>query len=340
MLQGFNRLKRKKRPPYRVNATLRPYQVEGVKWLKYLYDNNLGGCLADDMGLGKTLQTIALLSMVYPGCPEPTLIIMPRSLLFNWEKELDRFAPDITHSTYYGTDRNLEEALRANVVLTTYAVARNDVMKLKDIKFRCIVLDESQNIKNISSQTAMAVQTLTSEHRFALSGTPMENNLTELYSLFCFLNPAMFGTAEDFNSSYTYPIQKYGDKDAAASLRRKIFPFILRRLKRDVLKDLPDRIDRTIYVEMSDAQARLYNERRLSYRRQITESIAKGASTSRSSLCSRPSANCAASPPCPKVCRRAKSRPLKSTNSKNRSSPPSASAINPWYSSTLSPAWR
>lgn len=275
VLQGFNRLKKEKCPPYRVNATLRPYQVEGVKWLKYLYDNNLGGCLADDMGLGKTLQTIALLSMVYPDCPEPTLIIMPRSLLFNWEKELDRFAPDITHSTYYGTDRNLEESLRANVVLTTYAVARNDVMKLKDIKFRCIVLDESQNIKNISSQTAMAVQTLSSEHRFALSGTPMENNLTELYSLFCFLNPTMFGTAEDFNSSYTYPIQKYGDKDAAASLRRKIFPFILRRLKRDVLKDLPDRIDRTIYVEMSDTQAHLYNERRLSYRRQIAEYIAK-----------------------------------------------------------------
>lgn len=275
LLEGFNDLKRKRRPSYKVQATLRPYQNEGVKWLKYLYDNKLGGCLADDMGLGKTLQTIALLSMIYPQCAEPTLIIMPRSLLFNWEKELGRFAPQISHSTYYGTDRNLTESLKSNVVLTTYAVARNDVMKLKDVKFDCVVLDESQNIKNIGSQTTLAVQTLRSDHRLALSGTPMENNLTELYSLFCFLNPTMFGSAEDFNSSYTYPIQKYGDKDASKSLRRKIFPFILRRLKRDVLQDLPDRIDQTIYVEMNEKQSQLYNERRLSYRQHIEEAIAK-----------------------------------------------------------------
>ncbi len=275
ILNGFNQIGKDPRPDYMVNATLRPYQVEGVKWLKYLYDNKLGGCLADDMGLGKTLQTIALLSLVYPDCSAPTLIVMPRSLLFNWEKELDRFAPAISHSTYYGTDRDLTKALESNIVLTTYAVARNDIMKLKDIKFQCIVLDESQNIKNFSSQTTMAIQMLASDRRFALSGTPMENNLTELYSLFCFLNPTMFGSVEDFNSSYTYPIQKFGDKDASRSLRRKIFPFILRRLKKDVLDDLPERIDQTIYVEMSEKQHKLYNDRRLSYRRQISETIAK-----------------------------------------------------------------
>lgn len=275
VLEGFNGLKTAPKPDYKVNATLRPYQNEGVKWLRYLYDNKLGGCLADDMGLGKTLQTIALLSMIYPGCTAPSLIVMPRSLLFNWEKELKRFCPAIAFSTYYGTDRSLEAALRANVVLTTYAVARNDIMKLKEHKFQCIVLDESQNIKNYASQTTMAVQLLESDHRFALSGTPMENNLTELYSLFRFLNPTMFGTIEDFNASYTAPIQKYGDKDAADSLRRKIFPFILRRLKKDVLDDLPPRIDQTLYVEMSEKQHRLYNERRLSYRQQIGEAIAK-----------------------------------------------------------------
>lgn len=275
ILEGFNKLATKRKPRYKVNATLRPYQIEGVKWLKYLYDNKLGGCLADDMGLGKTLQTIALLSMIYPGCDSPSLIVMPQSLLFNWERELDRFCPAITHATYYGPDRNLDEALKANVVLTTYALVRNDIMKLKDRNFHCIVLDESQNIKNLASQTTMAVQMLSGEHRLALSGTPMENNLTELYSLFRFLNPTMFGSAEDFNSSYTLPIQKYGDKDASRSLRRKIFPFILRRLKRDVLADLPERIDKTIYVEMSDRQRRVYDERRLSYRRQIEESIAR-----------------------------------------------------------------
>lgn len=275
LLEGFNKLKDSPKSPYKVNASLRPYQIEGVKWLKYLYDNKLGGCLADDMGLGKTLQTIALLSMIYPECDTPTLIVMPRSLLFNWERELDRFAPAITHSTYYGTDRNLKEALKANVILTTYAVVRNDIMKLKKRKFRCIILDESQNIKNLASQTTMAVQMLDGEYRLALSGTPMENNLTELYSLFCFLNPTMFGSAEDFNSSYTIPIQKNGDKDASQSLRRKIFPFIMRRLKRDVLADLPERIDKTIYVEMTEEQHRVYNELRLSYRRQIEESIAR-----------------------------------------------------------------
>lgn len=275
VLEGFNDLKTAPKPNYDVNATLRPYQNEGVKWMKYLYDNKLGGCLADDMGLGKTLQTIALLSMIYPGCDSPTLIVMPRSLLFNWEKELKRFSPVITFSTYYGTDRSLDDVLKANVVLTTYAVARNDIMKLKEHKFQCIVLDESQNIKNYTSQTTLAVQLLESDHRFALSGTPMENNLTELYSLFRFLNPTMFGTIEDFNASYTAPIQKFGDKDASDSLRRKIFPFILRRLKKDVLDDLPPRIDQTLYVEMSEKQQRLYNERRLSYRQQIGEAIAK-----------------------------------------------------------------
>lgn len=273
VLQGFNDLKKAKAPKLDVEAKLRPYQVEGVKWLKYLYDNNLGGCLADDMGLGKTLQTISLLSMVYPKAERPTLIVMPRSLLFNWERELDRFCPRLTHSTYYGPDRNLTKALKSQIVLTTYAMVRNDIDTLKDVDFEYVILDESQNIKNISAQTTAAVNLLTADHRLALSGTPMENNLTELYSLFLFLNPQMFGTLEDFNSSYTYPIHKFGDKDASASLRRKIFPFILRRLKKDVLNDLPDRIDQTIYVEMSQAQARLYEERRVAYKAQIEQSI-------------------------------------------------------------------
>ncbi|MDE5807707.1 MAG: DEAD/DEAH box helicase [Muribaculaceae bacterium] len=275
VLEGFNKLGKGEVPSYKVEATLRPYQNEGVKWLKYLFDNRLGGCLADDMGLGKTLQTIAMLSLIYPESENPSLIVMPRSLLFNWEKELKRFAPQISFYTYYGTARDLDEAMKANLVLTTYALVRNDIEKLKEIKFECIVLDESQSIKTFSSQITTAVQLLHSEHRIALSGTPMENNLTELYSLFRFLNPPMFGTLEDFNSSYTYPIQKNGDKDAAESLRRKIFPFILRRLKKDVLDDLPPRIDKTIYVEMSESQQKLYNERRISYRQQIEAAVAR-----------------------------------------------------------------
>ena len=275
ILEGFNSIKKRNAPEYKVHATLRPYQKEGVKWMEYLYKNDLGGCLADDMGLGKTLQTIALLTSIYPSSDAPTLIIMPRSLLFNWEKELDRFAPQLTYYTFYGSQRDMSEATSRNLVLTTYALVRNDIEDFRNHRWECIVLDESQNIKNTSAQTTAAVMMLEASHRFALSGTPMENNLTELYSLFRFLNPTMFGSIEDFNASYTTPIQKYGDKGASESLRRKIFPFILRRLKKDVLNDLPDRIDQTLYVEMSETQKALYERRRLSYREQIDEAIAR-----------------------------------------------------------------
>ncbi|MDE7080686.1 MAG: DEAD/DEAH box helicase [Muribaculaceae bacterium] len=275
VLEGFNRIPDSPMPEIKVNATLRPYQEQGVKWLCYLYRNRLGGCLADDMGLGKTLQAIALLTTVYPGAARPSMIVMPRSLLFNWEKELTRFAPQLTFHTYYGSDRDLKKALEADIILTTYAVARNDIESLKDQPLECVILDESQHIKTITTQTATAICLLNAQHRFALSGTPMENNLTELYSLFRFLNPTMFGSIDDFNASYTMPIQRAADKEAAESLRRRIFPFILRRLKRDVLSDLPERIDQTMYVEMSAPQQRLYNERRLSFRQQIEEEIAR-----------------------------------------------------------------
>lgn len=274
--EGFNKLKKKKTGKYDVKATLRPYQIEGVKWIKYLYDNNLGGCLADDMGLGKTLQTIAVLTMTRDSAGQaPALIVMPRSLLFNWEKELQRFAPQLSVSTYYGPGRQLQPMMHSDVILTTYATVRNDIELLKGETFDYVILDESQNIKNVASQTSNAMMLLDARHRLALSGTPMENNLTEIYSLFRFLNPTMFGDLESYNSAYTYPIQHDGDKDATDSLRRRIFPFMLRRLKKEVLQDLPDRIDQTIYVEMSPRQKTLYDERRLYYRQQIHDTIAR-----------------------------------------------------------------
>lgn len=273
IFEGLNALKSATLPKLQLNATLRPYQREGVKWIKYLYDNNLGGCLADDMGLGKTVQTIGVLTQLYPQAERPTLIVMPRSLLFNWQQELKKFAPQLSVATYYGSERFLDEALNAQIILTTYAMVRNDIEKLRTINWQYIILDESQNIKNLSSQISQAVMLLEAEHRLALSGTPMENNLTELYSLFRFLNPTMFGTLDDFNALYANPIQRTGDKDAMQSLRRKIFPFMLRRLKSEVLKDLPDRIEQTNCVEMSAEQARLYNQRRLYFREQIEKTI-------------------------------------------------------------------
>lgn len=271
--EGFNHLAQQKLKVPALKATLRPYQTEGIKWMKYLYDNNMGGCLADDMGLGKTLQTIGVLNLIYPAESLPTLIVMPRSLLFNWQNEMARFSPKLKVYTYYGNTRNINEALKHQVILTTYAIVRNDIETFKDQTFHYVILDESQNIKNVAAQSTQAILMLKAQHKLALSGTPIENNLTELFSLFRFLNPTMFGSLDDFNSRYTNPIQHDDDKEALQSLRRKIFPFMLRRLKRDVLKDLPDRIDKTLYVEMNEAQAQFYEQRRVFFKEQVNRSI-------------------------------------------------------------------
>jgi SNF2 family DNA or RNA helicase len=273
IFEGFNKLARQKASVPELNAALRPYQVQGFKWLQYLHQQQLAGCLADDMGLGKTLQTIAQLATLYPGTSEPSLIVMPRSLLFNWEREVRRFAPQISTYTFYGAGRETEAMRKAHLVFTTYATMRNEIEQLKDHNFHYVILDESQHIKNLNSQTAKAALLLRSKHRLALSGTPIENNLGELYSLFHFLNPAMFGTLNQFNEDYLIPIQKHNDKEATLHLRRKIYPFILRRLKRDVLKELPDKIEQTLFVEMSDDQKRLYEQRRRYYAETIQDQI-------------------------------------------------------------------
>ena len=274
IFEGFNDIGKKRYQLPQVNAKLRPYQKDGFKWIKYLHDNKLGGCLADDMGLGKTLQTICILASVYPKEKLPTLIVMPRSLLFNWNAEVKKFAPHLTTYTYYGNTRDIGEAKKSNLIFTTYALMRNDIEKLKEEKLYYLILDESQNIKNIQALTTKAVMLLQSKHRLALSGTPIENNLGELYSLFRFLNPAMFGTVGQFNQNYLLPIQKNNDKDAIRQLRQKIYPFILRRLKKDVLKDLPDKIEQTLHIEMSTAQQKLYHQRRAFYKEAIDSSIA------------------------------------------------------------------
>ncbi len=273
--EGFNQLASKRLTTTGVKAKLRNYQKEGVKWINYLYDNNFGGCLADDMGLGKTLQTITMLVKVYSSLStlHSSLIVMPRSLLFNWQDELKKFAPQLTYYTYYGTQRNLEEAMGSQLILTTYALVRNDIELFRKENFHYIILDESQNIKNLASQTTQAILLLNGDHRLALSGTPIENNLTELYSLYRFLNPAMLGSIEEFNRQYATPIQHQADKEATESLRRKIFPFMLRRLKKDVLKELPDRTEQTLYVEMEPIHAQFYEERRRYYEQAIQSSI-------------------------------------------------------------------
>lgn len=282
IFEGFNSIKKKRYRLPKINAKLRPYQKDGFKWLKYLHDNKLGGCLADDMGLGKTLQSIALLATDYPAEKKPTLIVMPKSLLFNWKHEVEKFAPQLTTYTFYAGTRDMEEARKAHLIFTTYAIMRIEIETFKEEEFHYVILDESQNIKNIQAQTTKAAMLLNATHRLALSGTPIENNLGELYSLFRFLNPSMFGSLQMFNEYYLSPIQKHNDKEAIYQLRKKIYPFILRRLKKDVLQDLPDKIEQTLFVEMSDAQKKLYNERRSFYKTAIENSIAtKGLQQSR-----------------------------------------------------------
>jgi SNF2 family DNA or RNA helicase len=253
---------------------LRPYQRDGLKWLNYLHQHGLGGCLADDMGLGKTVQTIALLSRIYPKQKTPSLLVMPRSLLFNWRHELETFCPALRHQIYHGPDRDLDAAMEGHLVLTTYGMLRNNIEDFVKRRFLYVILDESQAIKNSDTQTTKAVLTLKAKHRLALSGTPIENNLGELYSLFRFLNPSMFGSAAEFSRDYAVPIHHNDDRDAARELRKKIYPFILRRLKRDVLKDLPDKIEQVLYVDMSTEQRKLYDARRRFYYQTIKQRIA------------------------------------------------------------------
>jgi superfamily II DNA or RNA helicase len=260
-----------------LRAQLRPYQEHGYKWLSYLTRHRLGGCLADDMGLGKTIQTIALLAANPPADKKSSLVVMPRSLLFNWALEVHRFAPQLSTYAYHGCERDLKTALEADLVLTTYGTLRSDIERLREVDFHYLVLDESQNIKNPDAQATKAALLIKAEHRLALSGTPVENNLVELYSLFRFLNPSMFGSLGDFVRDYATPIQRDNDKDALAELRSKVAPFILRRLKKDVLKELPDKVEQVLYVEMSAEQKTLYEARRLHYYETLrTEVAARG----------------------------------------------------------------
>ncbi len=273
ILEGFNSIKGTPPLVTKMKVTLRDYQKKGFAWLNYLKENKLGGCLADDMGLGKTVQSIALLATIYPKEKLSSLIVMPTSLLVNWQREVEKFAPKISSVIYHGADRDLSSALKKNLIFTTYAMVRNDIDKLREQNFYYIILDESQKIKNIQSKISKAVMLLNSSRRLALSGTPVENNIGELYSLYRFLNPAMFGSLKNFQDDYHNPITKQGDEEAMGDLKKKIYPFLLRRLKTDVLKELPDKTEQIIYVDMTPEQAKLYEKRRKFYHEAIKMQI-------------------------------------------------------------------
>ncbi|MCP4294529.1 MAG: DEAD/DEAH box helicase, partial [Proteobacteria bacterium] len=276
---GLNQLSQQKIELPQVQADLRDYQKTGFQWLRYLYQNNLGGCLADDMGLGKTLQAITLLASIYPDEPAPSLVVLPKSLLFNWENELKRFSPQLNYSIHYGQHRDLKRACNAQVVLTTYGLVRKEIKEFQKHRFHCVILDESQQIQNMNSQIAKAVMLLNCEKRFALSGTPIQNHLGELYSLFRFLNPSMFGSEADFLRRYSVPIQFSGNEQVTEELKKKIYPFVLRRIKKDVLLELPEKVEKIHYIEMSPEQQQLYDQKILFARHLLEEQLQGDDST-------------------------------------------------------------
>ncbi len=270
-------LKAKKIPevsvPAELKAELRDYQHDGLNWLNFLDEFNFGGCLADDMGLGKTIQIIAfILSQREKRGHTTNLIIVPTSLLFNWQEELSRFAPSIKVLLHYGPDRTkaTSHMHEYEVILTTYGMLLSDVRFLKNFHFNYIFLDESQTIKNPNSERYKAARLLQSRNRIVLTGTPVENSTFDLYSQLSFACPGLLGSKQYFKDIYAIPIDKFEYSKRALELQQKIKPFILRRTKKQVAKELPEKTETVIFCEMNAEQRRIYD----AYEKELREFIA------------------------------------------------------------------
>ena len=250
--------------PETLRAELREYQIEGFGWLRRLAEWGVGGILADDMGLGKTLQTLAvLLDRAVDG---PALVVAPTSVGFNWKNETERFAPDLNVHLYRDTDRDqfLDELGPQDLVVCSYGLLLRDAAKLSQIKWATFVLDEAQAIKNNRSKTAVAAKTIDANWKLALTGTPMENHLGELWSIFNVVAPGVFGGWANFRTRFATPIEKNQDDERRGALRDRIQPFVLRRTKSEVLKDLPPRTDQNLTIELSNEERVVYDRVRMS----------------------------------------------------------------------------
>ena len=264
--KSFDQVEKVDAPPDFVGS-LRPYQLRGLEWLAFLDRLKLGACLADDMGLGKTIQLIALLlhERRDERRPGPTLLVVPMSLVGNWQREIARFAPSLKTLVHHGLDRLtgdafVKQAREHDVVISTYGLSHRDLEHLSVVEWHRIVLDEAQNIKNPASKQSLAVRAIPSEHRVVLTGTPVENRLTELWSILDFLNPGYLGSGGEFRRRFAVPIERYHDEDRAHRLRQLIRPFVLRRLKSDpsVEVDLPEKMEMKVYCNLTKEQAALY----------------------------------------------------------------------------------
>ena len=278
--------------PDELVSILRPYQKEGFKWLSELRANNFSGVLADDMGLGKTLQTITLLKAHYESQKEgdgqvvdlfttsttnttASLIIVPSSLIYNWVAELRRFAPSLRVHVHTGQHRSLDTIIfkKYQVIITTYGLARNDIDFLAKNEFDYVILDESQNIKNPTSKIAKTVSKLKTKHRLALTGTPIENSLSDLWSQMNFLNNGLLGSYTFFKSEFVTPIERNNDENKKEKLKKLVYPFILRRTKEQVAKELPAVTEQVMVCQMTEEQESLYEEVKSQYRNFILDEM-------------------------------------------------------------------
>jgi len=275
-LQSFSGIKDYALPD-KFEGTLRPYQKAGYNWLRFLNEFHLGGCLADDMGLGKTVQTLALLQAEKEKNAGTSLLIMPTSLVYNWEMEASKFTPDLKILTYTGTLRNkdIKRFSKYDVVLTSYGITRLDIDLFKQFFFNYIILDESQVIKNPTSNIAKAVMELKSRYKLTLTGTPLENTTLDLWSQMTFINPGLLGGQTFFKNEYQQPIEKKRDEAKTKKLNSIIKPFILRRLKSQVATDLPEKVENVYYTNMTTEQEQKYEEAKSFYRHKILDQIDK-----------------------------------------------------------------
>jgi superfamily II DNA or RNA helicase len=267
LVQGFASVPQASLPAD-LNATLRPYQRQAADWLSFLRGARLGGILADDMGLGKTLEALCAVT-------SPTLVVCPTSLLANWRAEISRFRPSLSVSLYHGAGRQLDS--RADVTLTSYSILRLDIDRLGATRWKTVILDEAQAIKNPDSQAARAAYALDAELRIALSGTPLENRLDELWSLAHFTNRGLLGGRRDFDERFARPIAE-GDRTAVARLRDKLRPFLLRRLKRDVAPELPARTDAILRISLDERERGVYDAVRAATRADVVALMEGGGS--------------------------------------------------------------
>jgi non-specific serine/threonine protein kinase len=268
-LQGFRKIKAQEIPQGFLGE-LRPYQQAGLDWLHFLYDYGFGGCLADDMGLGKTIQILAFFqSLREQGKLEgPSLLVVPKSLLVNWQREAERFTPELRILEYMGNFRKKDPAIfsQYDIILTTYGTLLRDIEFLCGHRFFYTILDESQNIKNPLAQSSKATRLVKAQHRLVLTGTPVENNTFELWSQFAFLNPGLLGSMDYFKREFAAPIESRGSDEMVKVLRKLVYPFILRRTKEQVAPELPPRTERLLFTDLEPAQRKLYNQTRDYYR--------------------------------------------------------------------------